>query len=104
MFGKSLFLTLIARRSRYYAGARYLKRGVNQKGHVANDVETEQIVIDGTITPLLLSKSKWTSFVQHRGSIPLFWTQDLNASMGGMKPPIERKPSLALFFLHGFLS
>jgi len=89
VFGKALFLTLIARRSRFFAGARYLKRGVNSKGHVANDVESEQIVIDGTVTGLLLNKSKWTSFVQHRGSIPLFWTQDVSASMGGVKPPIE---------------
>jgi len=90
VFGKPIYLTLIARRSRYYAGARYLKRGVNQKGHVANDVETEQIVIDGSISSLLLSKGKWTSFVQHRGSIPLYWTQDVGGSMGGVKPPIER--------------
>ncbi|CAN1287333.1 Phosphoinositide phosphatase SAC2 [Linum perenne] len=39
-------LTLIARRSRHYAGTRYLKRGVNEKGRVANDVETEQIVFE----------------------------------------------------------
>jgi phosphatidylinositol 3,5-bisphosphate 5-phosphatase len=30
----------------------------------------------------------WTSYVQHRGSIPLYWTQDV-ASMSP-KPPIER--------------
>ncbi|URE48892.1 SAC domain containing protein [Musa troglodytarum] len=41
--GKDFRLTLIARRSRHFAGTRYLKRGVNEKGRVANDVETEQI-------------------------------------------------------------
>ncbi|QHO57957.1 Phosphoinositide phosphatase [Arachis hypogaea] len=41
---KDFHLTIIARRSRHYAGTRYLKRGVNEKGRVANDVETEQIV------------------------------------------------------------
>lgn len=35
-----LKLTLFARRSRYYAGTRYKKRGVNRFGHVANEVET----------------------------------------------------------------
>ncbi|CAJ1978233.1 unnamed protein product [Sphenostylis stenocarpa] len=29
-----------------FAGTRYLKRGVNDRGRVANDVETEQIVLD----------------------------------------------------------
>ncbi|KAI7736053.1 hypothetical protein M8C21_030398, partial [Ambrosia artemisiifolia] len=43
---KDFKLTLIARRSRHYAGTRYLKRGVNEKGRVANDVETEQIVFE----------------------------------------------------------
>ncbi|KAH9804833.1 phosphoinositide phosphatase SAC3 [Citrus sinensis] len=44
--GRDFKLTLIARRSRHYAGTRYLKRGVNEKGRVANDVETEQIVFE----------------------------------------------------------
>ena len=43
-------MTLIARRSRYFAGARYLKRGVNDEGNVANEVETEQIVFEATTT------------------------------------------------------
>ena len=29
IFGQSIYVTLIARRSRHYAGARFLKRGVN---------------------------------------------------------------------------
>jgi SacI homology domain len=47
VFGASVYVTLIARRSRYFAGTRYLKRGINDHGHVANDVETEQIVQTG---------------------------------------------------------
>ena len=31
VFGRSIVVTLIARRSRYFAGARFLKRGVNDK-------------------------------------------------------------------------
>lgn len=46
-----MFITLIARRSRHYAGARYLKRGVNDEGNVANEVETEQIVSGALTTP-----------------------------------------------------
>jgi hypothetical protein len=69
--GKDVMFTLIARRSRHYAGTRYLKRGVNKKGRVANDVETEQIVYEAVPRPAEVS-----SVVQNRGSIPLFWSQD----------------------------
>ena len=43
VFTRTVYLTLIARRSRHYAGARYLTRGANDEGHVANEVETEQM-------------------------------------------------------------
>jgi hypothetical protein len=45
-YGRSLNLILIARRSRHFAGTRYLKRGVSGQGKVANDVEHEQILHD----------------------------------------------------------
>ncbi|CAK9144660.1 unnamed protein product [Ilex paraguariensis] len=81
--GRDFKLTLIARRSRHYAGTRYLKRGVNEKGRVANDVETEQIVFedlpDGC--PMQIC-----SVVQNRGSIPLFWSQE--TSRLNIKPDI----------------
>ena len=38
---KKFTLVLIARRSRQYAGVRYLKRGLNMEGRVANWVEVE---------------------------------------------------------------
>ncbi|CAI7305224.1 BEM_collapsed_G0045550.mRNA.1.CDS.1 [Saccharomyces cerevisiae] len=50
-FWVSPYITLIARRSHHFTGARFLKRGVNNKGHVANEVETEQIVTDMILTP-----------------------------------------------------
>lgn len=43
VFTRTVYLTLIARRSRHYAGARFLTRGANDQGHVANEVETEQM-------------------------------------------------------------
>ncbi|XP_066383463.1 phosphoinositide phosphatase SAC3-like isoform X1 [Miscanthus floridulus] len=79
--GKDIMLTLIARRSRHYAGTRYLKRGVNEKGRVANDVETEQIVYEAVPGPTEVS-----SVVQNRGSIPLFWSQE--TSKLNLKPNI----------------
>ncbi|KAG0492472.1 hypothetical protein HPP92_005870 [Vanilla planifolia] len=80
---KEFMFTLIARRSRHYAGTRYLKRGVNEKGRVANEVETEQIVFDANAKPGTIEIS---SVVQIRGSIPLFWSQD--SSWLNMKPSI----------------
>ncbi|MCD7454646.1 hypothetical protein HAX54_025539 [Datura stramonium] len=81
--GRNFVLTLIARRSRHYAGTRYLKRGVNEKGRVANDVETEQIVLEDVPDgcPVQIS-----AVVQNRGSIPLFWSQE--TSRLNIKPDI----------------
>ncbi|XWS72323.1 hypothetical protein CRYUN_Cryun02cG0030200 [Craigia yunnanensis] len=81
--GRDFKLTLIARRSRHYAGTRYLKRGVNEKGRVANDVETEQIVFEDVPDGL---PTQITSIVQNRGSIPLFWSQE--TSRLNIKPDI----------------
>ena len=82
IFGRAVYITIIGRRSRFFAGARFLKRGVNDVGYVANDVETEQIVSEKLTTsfhapgPRLYSNPTYTSYLQHRGSIPLYWTQD----------------------------
>ncbi|KAM7471900.1 hypothetical protein LguiA_010083 [Lonicera macranthoides] len=81
--GREFKLTLIARRSRHYAGTRYLKRGVNEKGRVANDVETEQIVFEDVPEGCTMQIS---SVVQNRGSIPLFWSQE--TSRLNIKPDI----------------
>jgi len=62
-------LVLIARRSCKRAGVRFCRRGVDAEGNVANFVETEQIVQLSNIV---------SSFVCIRGSIPLFWKQDMN--------------------------
>ncbi|XP_042881683.1 phosphatidylinositide phosphatase SAC2-like isoform X2 [Penaeus japonicus] len=59
-------LTLISRRSRHRAGTRYKRRGVDEEGHVANYVETEQIVS---------YSHHRVAFVQVRGSVPVYWSQ-----------------------------
>ncbi|KIP11132.1 hypothetical protein PHLGIDRAFT_64286 [Phlebiopsis gigantea 11061_1 CR5-6] len=98
VFGRVIFVTLIARRSRHHAGARYLKRGVNDEGNVANEVETEQIVSETLTTPFYYPAARseqqprrpspnFTGYVQYRGSIPIYWTQETNAM--SPKPPIE---------------
>ena len=64
-------LTVISRRSIQRSGLRYLRRGIDDLGYTANTAETEQ----------LLSSPTWDdsipirSFVQIRGSIPLYFSQ-----------------------------
>ncbi|XP_061364596.1 phosphoinositide phosphatase SAC3-like [Gastrolobium bilobum] len=96
--GREVILTLIARRSRHYAGTRYLRRGVNEKGRVANDVETEQIVFEDVPDGLPVQIS---SVVQNRGSIPLFWSQE--TSRLNLKPDIilsKKDPNYQATRLH----
>ncbi|KAJ5585030.1 uncharacterized protein N7459_004830 [Penicillium hispanicum] len=93
VLGRLVYISIIARRSRFFAGARFLKRGANDLGYVANDVETEQIVSEQITTsfhsagPTLHANPNYTSYVQHRGSIPLYWTQE-NTGVSP-KPDIE---------------
>ena len=81
-----------------FTNYRYLKRGVNDRGHVANDVETEQIVLDEEAGSC---KGKMSSVVQMRGSIPLFWSQE--ASKFSPKPDIICKNIIVMIFLVGLV-
>ncbi|KAI0560955.1 hypothetical protein FGB62_95g096 [Gracilaria domingensis] len=62
--------TLISRRSRHRAGTRYITRGADALGNVANFVETEQLVWAEETSHV------YTSFSLIRGSVPVFWRQD----------------------------
>lgn len=64
--GRSFRYTLISRRSCHRAGTRYNIRGIDTDGQIANFVETEQIVEYG---------NSRCSYVQTRGSVPVFWSQ-----------------------------
>ncbi|XP_050977742.1 synaptojanin-1 isoform X9 [Labeo rohita] len=57
---------VISRLSSERAGTRFNVRGTNDDGQVANFVETEQVIF---------LDDKVSSFIQIRGSIPLFWEQ-----------------------------
>ncbi|XP_064601355.1 phosphatidylinositide phosphatase SAC2-like [Liolophura sinensis] len=59
-------ISLISRRSRHRAGTRSKKRGLDETGACANYVETEQVI---EYSPHVVS------FVQVRGSAPMFWSQ-----------------------------
>jgi hypothetical protein len=89
-------LTIISRRSVNRAGLRYLRRGIDEEGDVANSVETEQILSSSSWD----DESKVHSFLQCRGSIPLFFSQ----SPYSLKPIVQTSGSwdqnAAAFRLH----
>ncbi|EJT97779.1 hypothetical protein DACRYDRAFT_71440 [Dacryopinax primogenitus] len=70
---------LISRRSRYRTGTRYFARGIDATGHVANFVETEQLVLldpEGhSLGGGRIEGRTRLSFVQMRGSTPIFWAE-----------------------------
>ncbi|KAJ9101490.1 hypothetical protein QFC19_005141 [Naganishia cerealis] len=68
-----LHLALISRLGWKRAGARFKTRGVDDQGNVANFVETETIVS---------TAGSCMSFVQVRGSVPLFWEQQGSQAFG----------------------
>lgn len=88
-----LSFTLITRRSRHRAGTRYLTRGIDDQGHVANYNETEQIVIlndgsgglggfaggrgmqNGKVGGNEGYETQVMSYVQTRGSVPVYWAE-----------------------------
>lgn len=89
----SFTFALITRRSRFRGGTRYFSRGIDQDGHVSNFNETEQVVIlnDPTGQPMgyaggqglqngkagggAASETQIMSYVQTRGSVPVYWAE-----------------------------
>jgi G:T-mismatch repair DNA endonuclease (very short patch repair protein) len=81
---------LISRKNIFRNGRRFITRGADLQGNVANMVETEQIVIfnDDSIF-------KVASYVQTRGSIPLIWSQ---------KPDLRWTPKISINVEQSFKS
>ncbi|KAK8219056.1 SacI homology domain-containing protein [Phyllosticta capitalensis] len=77
-------MTLISRLSSRRAGTRFNARGMDDTGAVANFVESETIfhTPDGVTF----------SYVQVRGSVPLFWEQATGLLPGQQKVSITRSP------------
>ncbi|CCD22538.1 uncharacterized protein NDAI_0A03810 [Naumovozyma dairenensis CBS 421] len=75
----SITIGLISRKSRFRAGTRYFRRGVDKDGHVSNFNETEQV--------LVVEDKSIFSFIQIRGSVPVYWAEINN---------LKYKPSLVL--------
>ncbi|KAE8253923.1 hypothetical protein A4X13_0g3609 [Tilletia indica] len=88
--GNDFVFGLLARRSRHRAGTRYFSRGIDKDGHVSNFNESEQFVVydgqGGAVTGAAFEKEKTAiggrvegkirmSYVQTRGSVPVFWAE-----------------------------
>lgn len=74
---------ILSRLSCERAGTRFNVRGANDEGHVANFVETEQLIYG--------DQGDLSSFLQTRGSVPLFWEQP-GVQVGNHKVRFSRGP------------
>ena len=81
-YNKDLTLALIARKDIRRSGMRFLIRGADKDGNVANSVEIEQILVHDNGKNAIIN-----SYVQLRGSIPFQWTQE---------PNMTRNPKVAI--------
>ncbi|CAG9759926.1 unnamed protein product [Ceutorhynchus assimilis] len=89
---KKALAAVISRLSCERTGTRFNVRGTNDEGHVANFVETEQVIyLDDEVS----------SYIQTRGSVPLFWEQP-GVQVGSHKVRISRgyEASKAAFDRH----
>jgi len=80
--GVNVKVALISRGSVEKAGTRFNMRGIDDQGHTANFVETEQ---------LLFYADFCFSYVQIRGSVPVFWEQR-GLQLGSHKIDLSRGP------------
>ncbi|KAJ3401574.1 hypothetical protein HDU80_005909 [Chytriomyces hyalinus] len=90
-------VALISRRNKHRAGLRYERRGVDAQGRVANFVETEMIVFAKVEDRVHVG-----SFLQIRGSIPLYWQQIASTKTLNPTPILEKsdEENLAAMELH----
>ncbi|RIA87421.1 SacI homology domain-containing protein [Glomus cerebriforme] len=101
---RDMVFSLISRRSRYRAGTRYFSRGIDAEGNVSNFNETEQIVLldpieDGNASTSFEGKIKM-SYVQTRGSIPIYWAQVINVKYTPKLQIMEFPNTLEAFRRH----
>ncbi|KAI9834607.1 MAG: hypothetical protein M1826_000009 [Phylliscum demangeonii] len=91
--GAPFTYALVTRRSRHRGGTRYFSRGIDEHGHVSNYNETEQIVVinesshgmggfagdvdssTGHLAEKNGGETQVLSFVQTRGSVPVYWAE-----------------------------
>ncbi|KAL4911636.1 hypothetical protein BDW74DRAFT_11225 [Aspergillus multicolor] len=86
-------LTLISRLSSRRAGTRFNARGLDDDGNVANFVETETIL---ACEPSGIA----FSYVQVRGSVPVFWEQATGLLPGQQKIEVTRSIEATQYAFH----
>ena len=79
---KDFSFVLISRKDHRRSGMRFLVRGADSNGNVANFAETEQIVLVDEMEGLNI-----LSYLQIRGSIPVSWKQE---------PDLQLNPKVSL--------
>jgi synaptojanin len=79
-------IAIVSRLSAQRAGTRFNARGIDDDGHVSNFVESEYLIYHGT---------NRISFLQVRGSVPVFWEQT-GVQVGAHKLKISRGPESTL--------
>ena len=72
-YSGDLVFAIIARKDIRRSGMRFLIRGADKSGNVANFVEIEELLISKHSTNTIIN-----SYIEIRGSIPLIWTQEPN--------------------------
>ncbi|KAF9884102.1 inositol polyphosphate 5-phosphatase [Aspergillus nanangensis] len=82
-------ISIISRQSSRRAGTRFNSRGIDDDGHVANFVETEFV--------LWIPPGITFSYVQIRGSVPVFWEQAPGFLPGQQKIEITRSSEATQF-------
>ena len=76
---------LIARKDDRRSGMRFLIRGADSNGNVANSVESEEIITFRDNE----GKINICSFIEIRGSIPLMWEQEPNFQLNPKIKPLD---------------
>ncbi|KAI9224253.1 SacI homology domain-containing protein [Blastocladiella britannica] len=88
---------LITRKRVHRVGTRYHSRGIDVDGHVANYVETEQVISYQVPVDLV---THVRSYVQIRGSIPLYWRQKVNSKYTPLLEVVQKPTSRKAFAAH----
>ena len=83
----TLGIEIPTRRSRFRAGTRYFRRGIDADGNVGNFNETEQFLITWGATGTDSKGNQLFAFLQTRGSVPVYWAEINN---------LKYKPELVL--------
>ncbi|RKF63933.1 Inositol-1,4,5-trisphosphate 5-phosphatase 1 [Erysiphe neolycopersici] len=97
--GASASLTIISRLSCRRAGTRFNSRGIDDDGNVANFVESETVYYSPLVSRKAVSlvgnvntSGTCFSYVQIRGSVPIFWEQAAGLIPGQQKISMTRSP------------